>query len=60
MLSQDINYKWPWWTEFMNKKRSGEIPHDMPGYMYASWRNEQEKSWAQNHGREYEGFPIED
>ncbi len=55
---QDLNHKWTFWAEFMNKKRAGEIPHDMPGYMYCKWQNSQEKQWWQNHGREYEGFPA--
>merc|ERR1712139_61065 len=37
---------WPWWNEIQQKKRKGEIPADMPGYMLAAYQNESEQRWA--------------
>merc|ERR1712146_557991 len=44
--SKNPDQLWPWWNEIMQKKKRGEIPADMPGYMIAAYQNESEQRWA--------------
>jgi len=39
---------WPWWLDLMYRKRAGEVP-DVPGYMYAKFRNDAENRWAEKY-----------
>merc|ERR1712194_667980 len=57
---RDNNLKWTWWADFVNKKRAGDIPVDVPGYMNAKFQTNLEKRWWRHHGREYDGFPPPD
>eukprot|EP00397_Hematodinium_sp_SG-2012_P028700 GEMP01030241.1.p1 GENE.GEMP01030241.1~~GEMP01030241.1.p1 ORF type:complete len:118 (+),score=26.44 GEMP01030241.1:440-793(+) len=45
---KDPNITWPWWQELMQRKRKGEVP-DVPGYMFAKYRNDAENRWAEKY-----------
>lgn len=51
--TKDPNITWPWWQEIMRRKEKGEIPMDMPGYMLAKFRNENEERWMERRREEF-------
>eukprot|EP00811_Abedinium_folium_P018566 NODE_27498_length_511_cov_4.835938.p2 GENE.NODE_27498_length_511_cov_4.835938~~NODE_27498_length_511_cov_4.835938.p2 ORF type:complete len:114 (+),score=34.84 NODE_27498_length_511_cov_4.835938:97-438(+) len=51
---------WPWWSELCRKKEAGEIPRDVPGYMLAKYRTENEQRWVAQRAHEFPGYPQEE